>query len=148
MSKLHEVQVTGDKVEVVEWVGDKPDIDKHPDDVPYLTYVNDVGDYQRRLTNPTRYSTIESDRDYWLAKQGVFGEEDFEVVEVQSGGIIQGTVSGKTTITKHFVPTAIPRKEDDVWSEAEREMYANLPVTIEGAIGYLKQHFHLTRKNK
>lgn len=86
MSKKYKIETTGDKVEVVEVV---PDICK-----------NYTVEHQRECgINSTRYATIPSDRDFWLAKQGeVFGEECFEL--------------SYTAISIEIY--AIPRKEDDV----------------------------------
>ena len=132
MSKLHEVQVTGDKVEVVEWVGEPPHEDAH---------ITDHLAFDRDCKAATRYATIESDRDYWLAKQGgLFGEDEFEVKEL----------TGSFTELKQL--TAIPRKEDDVWSEM-MSRFDKLSTSSEGITDKmvyeeLKKEFHLTRKNK
>lgn len=81
MSKpQYTVQVTGDKVEVVEWVGEEPKRYGNIADKSWNAYKSDYLQYQQRLANATRYATTPSDRDYWLARQGeVFGEECFEV---------------------------------------------------------------------
>ena len=70
----------------------------------------------------------------------MFGEDEFEVKEL----------TGSFTELKQL--TAIPRKEDDVWSEM-MSRFDKLSTSSEGITDKmvyeeLKKEFHLTRKNK
>ena len=127
MSKLHEVQVTGDKVEVVEWVGEEPKPAEYAERLGRrITYEQAYQTYLLDKADATRYSTLESDRDYWLAKKGVFGEEEF--------GIVRGEkkLDKEQNICYGIIAIPIPRKEDDaeLATKLKQAMIDNLQAQI------------------
>lgn len=100
------IELVGDKVQVVEYIGPKPT--RHA--------FFQMEDYCERLKAATRYSILPEHKDFWLAKQGeVFGGECFEVKEHCLNYDCTCRKAEHCHSIKLYatpVTTSIPRKED------------------------------------